>query len=173
MKNRICIIGNGGSGKTTLAKEIGRVLEIPVYHLDRHLLKPDYDRLPEEEYLNNHQRLISEEEWIIDGNYSKVMAERVSRATLVIFLDIGRATTVPRVLRRLFIEGQSKDSIPEGAKPKHLTWWFLKWVATYNRRKWRAVVGEHCAKDNTQLLVLKKAKVGEWVEKVLETLKRS
>ena len=32
--NRICIIGGSGTGKTTLADNLGKKLKLPVYHID-------------------------------------------------------------------------------------------------------------------------------------------
>ena len=31
---RICIIGGSGTGKTTLANNLGKELDLPIYHID-------------------------------------------------------------------------------------------------------------------------------------------
>ena len=38
---RIAIIGLPGSGKSTFAIELGKVLRVPVHHLDRHMFEPN------------------------------------------------------------------------------------------------------------------------------------
>ena len=141
---RICIVGNAGSGKSTLSKALGVVLEVPIYHLDRHLLTRSLDKREPDEYTRIHQKLILEENWIIDGNYEKVLRERISRATLVVFLEISRFTTVPRVVRRSFTGGQPADTIPDLAQDR-LRWNFLKWVAAYRRDYWRQQLIADCA----------------------------
>jgi adenylate kinase family enzyme len=40
MINKIAIIGLPGSGKSTLAQEIQKKLDLPIYHLDRHMFEP-------------------------------------------------------------------------------------------------------------------------------------
>ena len=32
--NRVCIIGGSGTGKTTLANNLGKDLNLPIYHID-------------------------------------------------------------------------------------------------------------------------------------------
>ena len=45
---RINITGNAGSGKTTLAKNLGRRLSIPVIHLDQIVWQPNWQKTPPE-----------------------------------------------------------------------------------------------------------------------------
>lgn len=39
---RILVVGCCGAGKTTLSRELGEILRIPVYHLDRYFWKPGW-----------------------------------------------------------------------------------------------------------------------------------
>jgi adenylate kinase family enzyme len=39
---RIAVIGSPGAGKSTLARELGAALGLPVYHLDRLLWRPHW-----------------------------------------------------------------------------------------------------------------------------------
>lgn len=41
---RFAIIGPPGSGKSTFANKLGKLLDIPVHHLDRHRFEPDGKR---------------------------------------------------------------------------------------------------------------------------------
>ena len=46
---RIAIIGCGGSGKTTLATQLGAALGLPVHHLDRLFWRAGWQETPKEE----------------------------------------------------------------------------------------------------------------------------
>lgn len=42
---KIMIVGSGGAGKSTLAKQLGEKLDIPVYHLDAIFWQPGCGQL--------------------------------------------------------------------------------------------------------------------------------
>jgi adenylate kinase family enzyme len=170
MHQRICIIGNAGSGKSTLAKVLGETLKIPVYHLDRHLLTSSFEKLERTEYNRVHADLISGEDWVIDGNYKKNIPERISRATLVIFLDISRLVTLPRVAKRFRKGGHMLEAIPEGAEPDVLGWEFLRWTATYSRRERIRNLEKLCLEAHVPFLGLKRGSTQKQVKLVLKAL---
>ncbi len=164
MEYRICILGNAGSGKSTLAKALGEALSLPVFHLDRELLRDNYERISLFEQIEKHQALVSKSSWIIDGNYQRMfLTERVDRATLVIYLNTSRLRVIPRVLLRAAKGGQDKKTIPEGAKPNSLNWQFLKWMSVYSRRNNLQEISRICKAQNTDLLVMKNQPVEKMV----------
>lgn len=164
MKYRICILGNAGSGKSTLAKALGKTLGLPVFHLDREMLRDNYVRIPLGEQIQKHQAIVSGSSWIIDGNYQRLfLAERVNRATLVIYLNVSRFKTIPRVLLRIAQGGQDKKTIPDDAKPNSLSWQFLKWMSIYSRRKNMREISEICQAEKKDLLVIQNQPVEKMV----------
>ena len=85
---RITIMGNSGAGKSTLAVLLGKELQLPVYHLDKILWKPGWERIPEEEFVAKHQEIIDKEQWILDGvAYKSTYDSRFERAEIIIFID--------------------------------------------------------------------------------------
>src|SRR5688572_20555021 len=70
---RIALIGNGGSGKSTVARQLGVLLGLPVYHLDALLWKPGWVPTTDEESIPLQRDLVARESWIIDGNYGSTM----------------------------------------------------------------------------------------------------
>ena len=67
MSRRIAIIGNAGGGKTPLARQLGQATGLPVHHLDNLLWQPGWQRLPEAEFDREHDALIAQPAWVIDG----------------------------------------------------------------------------------------------------------
>lgn len=47
---KIAIIGNAGSGKSTLGFELHKKLGILLYHLDQYQWKPHYERVDRDEF---------------------------------------------------------------------------------------------------------------------------
>src|SRR6185369_4540188 len=65
---RIVIIGPLGAGKSTLAVELGRILEIPVHHLDTLYWGDTWTPPSAAEWDGLLDRLVAGDAWIIDGN---------------------------------------------------------------------------------------------------------
>jgi adenylate kinase family enzyme len=60
---RIAVIGCGGSGKTTLARDLGARLAIEVVHLDGLYYGPDWETTPTEEWEAVQRKLVAEGSW--------------------------------------------------------------------------------------------------------------
>ena len=132
---RILIIGGSGTGKSTLAREMGARLELPVIHLDQHFWSPGWVQPEPEEWRRRVAELAARDAWVIDGNYSGTLAMRLPRAEAVVWLDLPRRIYFPRaVLRMLKGYGRVRSDIAPGC-PERLDWQFLsKWVWTYPTR---------------------------------------
>jgi len=102
---RISVVGNSGSGKTTVAKAVAAALGVPHLELDSVFHQPDWRPLDADEF----RRIVSEftagDGWVVDGNYSAVRDIVWSRADTVIWVDPPRHRVmrqlVPRTLRRM------------------------------------------------------------------------
>ena len=49
--DRILILGCGGAGKSTLAGQLGEILDLPVIHLDQEYWQPGWVPTPDDEWL--------------------------------------------------------------------------------------------------------------------------
>ncbi len=96
--SRIAIIGPSNSGKSTLADIMSRTWNIPVYHLDQyaHIPNTAWVRRPNDDLAADHTRVITEDSWVIDGNYSFLMPKRFERATKIIWIDPLPLSTMTR-----------------------------------------------------------------------------
>ncbi|BAZ51479.1 topology modulation protein [Nostoc sp. NIES-4103] len=125
------IIGSGGAGKSTLARELGSILGLEVIHLDTLYWHPGWVETPKLEWQSIIQDLTLRESWIMDGNYSGTLDIRLAIADTVIFLDFPRMLCLWRVIKRSWqYAGQSRPDMASGC-PERLTWEFLKFVWTY------------------------------------------
>src|SRR5262245_36079533 len=121
---RLAIIGCGGAGKTTLALELGRLLQLPVHHVDTYAWR-DSDAAPAG-WPEAHRRLVAGQEWIIDGMKPGVLAERLERADTVVFLDLPRRTCLRGIVERRLRFGRRPR--PELGREDRLTSAYLRWV---------------------------------------------
>jgi hypothetical protein len=96
---RLAIVGPVASGKTTLARSLGPLLDLPVHDLDDYYWRQD--TLPTDaEWVAMHRALIAGDRWIIAGDYREEAPERFQRAEAVIWLDLARRTCLVRATRR-------------------------------------------------------------------------
>ncbi|WP_165482911.1 AAA family ATPase [Legionella anisa] len=93
---RIFITGNAGSGKTTLSKKIGAILNREVISLDTIVWQPGWVITPPKERSVQIGHLIKSNRWIIDG----VSKDLLKAADTIIFLDYPRRTSYWRVFKR-------------------------------------------------------------------------
>jgi len=131
--NRIAIIGSGGAGKSTLARELGERLRLPVVHLDVEHWRPGWVAPPDSEWERRVAELVSGDRWIIDGNYGGTLETRLAAADTIVLLDMSRWRCRLRVVRRrLTYRGRSRPDMAEGCAEK-LDLPFLRWVWNYRR----------------------------------------
>ncbi len=139
---RICILGPSNSGKSTLAAAIARKLGLPAVHLDQlhHLPGTDWQPRPTAEFVALHDAAIAGESWVMDGNYSKCMPQRLQRATGVILLDISVPASLLRYFRRTLYEHRRVGSL-EGGRDS-VKWLMIRHIAVVspkNRRRYAAM----------------------------------
>lgn len=97
---RIHIVGTSGSGKTTLARQISQHLAIPHLELDALYHEPNWTEAPTEVFRKRVEQALRGENWVVDGNYSKVRDIVWSRADTVVWLDYPLPVIMRRVVRR-------------------------------------------------------------------------
>lgn len=129
------IIGCGGAGKSTLARTIGEILEMPVIHLDQAYWKPNWEERDKQEWARIVTTLADQEEWILDGNYGGTMDIRLQRADTVLFLDRSRWLCVYQVLKRWWqTRGRTRSDMAEGCAER-FSFPFLHYVFFYNKTR--------------------------------------
>ncbi len=93
---RIHITGNAGSGKSTFAENISKILEISVFGLDEVVWKEGWRKTPQDERRRLEKKLVSRQKWIIEG----VSSIARQTAEIIIFLDFPRRVCYLRCAKR-------------------------------------------------------------------------
>lgn len=128
MGRRICIVGPSSTGKSTLAVAVARKLDIPTHHLDQFRFQPhtDWQQRPGAEFVRLHDEAIAGDAWVADGNYSKLLPQRLARATGLILTADNRFASLYRYFRRSLFERGRAGSL-EGAKDS-IKWDMIHWI---------------------------------------------
>ena len=103
--SRIVILGTTGSGKTTLAKRLSHVLQIPAVELDAFRHGPNWTETPDQVFRERVADSLNSEGWIVDGNYSVARDLIWPRATTLIWLDYSFPLVFWRLFRRTMTRG--------------------------------------------------------------------
>jgi adenylate kinase family enzyme len=140
--SRICIMGPSNSGKSTLADAIGRASGLPAIHLDRLFHQPNTDWLPrpEAEFIALHDEAIMAERWVMDGNYTRCLPQRLQRATGLILLDVPTVISLFRYFRRSWFERNRRGALDGGRHS--VKWEMIRHIAVAtraNRRRYHAM----------------------------------
>ncbi len=82
---KVAIVGCGGSGKSHVARELGRILDAPVTHLDAAFYDDEVERVAHGQVHRRVQReLVAQPRWVIDGNYNSTLQVRLEACDTVV-----------------------------------------------------------------------------------------
>lgn len=129
--NKVMVIGvSAGVGKSTFARQLGKMAGIEVIHLDRLYWKPNWVEAAAEEFSAAQQQVVQNDQWIIEGNFTGTFTIREPHADTVIYLELPLRVCLYRVLkRRVQFHGKTRNDIGEGCKEK-IDKAFLKFILT-------------------------------------------
>jgi adenylate kinase family enzyme len=150
---RVAVVGSGGAGKSTFARELGKRTGIPVVHLDRHFWKPGWVEVDRGDWQEIQRGLIAGETWIVDGNYGATFDIRFSRADTVIVLSLPRWRCASRALYRT-LRNHGKAIQAVGCNER-VDFKFLRWVWRYpidSRPRLEAALERH--RENLRVIEL-------------------
>ena len=163
--NKISIIGGSGTGKTTLANNLGKQLNLPLFHIDGVQHLENWEERNKDERDKIILEKIKESKWIIDGTYRSTLKERLENADIVIYLDYSSMAQIKGVLGR-FIKnhGKEKPEIP-GCKER-MSWDFFIWVLKWRKDKRNEVIEKINKIDNKKVLIFKnRRQLNKWYKK--------
>lgn len=85
--SKIIVIGCPGAGKSTFSRKLSDVTGIKLHYLDMLWHKPDKTHISREEFDIELEKIMTNESWIIDGNYTRTLEARLKECDTVFLLD--------------------------------------------------------------------------------------
>jgi adenylate kinase family enzyme len=122
---RVSVVGNSGSGKSTVARELAGILGVPHLELDAVFHQPGWVPLPEDEFRRAVGAAAARDCWVMDGNYSAVRPLVWARADTIVWLDLPRRTVMRQVVWRTLRRAVSRQELWNGNREplrNFLTW---------------------------------------------------
>ena len=114
------ILGRGGAGKSTLARQLAAVTGLPVTELDMLFWQPGLTAAAPVEWQARQAELVRRDAWILDGDlgpYDSALDARLRAADTIIVLDF----SVLRCAWRTVLRGRERAD-------------YWRWVWTYRRQ---------------------------------------
>ncbi len=148
--HRVVVVGNTGSGKTTLAKHLAAILRVPHVELDALFWEPNWTPARAEVFRERVGAALGGPGWVVDGNYSKVRDLVWGRADTLIWLNYPLWVNLWRLLRRSIWRSLWQPDLWNGNRER-LRNQFLSWDSLFvwavktsrrRRREYRRLLNE-------------------------------
>lgn len=129
---RLLIVGCGGAGKSTFAREVGARFLLPVVHLDKLWWLPYWVERETEEFDALLAEALKKSAWVMDGNYLRTMELRLNACDGAVFLDIPAEECLKNAYARAEeYRGRTRPDITEGCiETVHDD--FKEWILRFN-----------------------------------------
>lgn len=128
-QKKFALIGLPGSGKSTFAAKLGKILHIPVHHLDRHMFEPDGKKKDKQEFIKIQQAMLNEEAWVVEGCSFSTFEMRFSKADVLIYFHFSRLVCFLRLFKRVFNYKKDFGGL------RAVTWEILKYTWNFDKEK--------------------------------------
>lgn len=160
--DKISIIGGPGTGKSTLANNLGKKLKLPVYHIDSFHYAENWQMRDANERDTMIMDKIKEPQWIMDGTYKTTLESRIDKSDLIIFLNYSTFAKLKGIFMRYFKRrGKEKPDIP-GCK-EQMNWEFMKFTFFWNRNKKKFIQEILKKKESKKIMIFKNRKeLNQW-----------
>jgi adenylate kinase family enzyme len=117
----VAILGPPGAGKSRLARELSRELDLPVVHLDQLYWKPGWVPAAPSEWDSIQRRERERDSWIAEGLQEErgLPSAWLDEADTVVLLDVSPVVCIWRIVKRRLDSTPGPDT-PEGCEPAPL-----------------------------------------------------
>lgn len=132
---RILIIGSPGSGKSTLSFSLAEKLKYPILHLDRIYHIDNTHAVTRDVFLKRLRNFITQNRsYIIDGNYTGTLEERIEDADTIIHLDFDTEICLENIEKRR-LSNQARPDMAPGFDNSIKNETFYSYVRTFRKEK--------------------------------------
>ena len=132
---RVLVAGTSGAGKTTLARRVAGVLQLPCVELDALFHGPGWT--PRPDFAGEVHRFAATATWVTEWQYDAVRSLLADRADLLVWLDLPRAVVVRRVVLRTLVRRLRRQQLWNGNVEPPL-WTFLTDAEHIVRWSWKS-----------------------------------
>ncbi len=170
--NKVCIVGCGGSGKSTFAGKLGEITGIPVYYLDVYFWNAGWVERNREEWNSIVRDLLKNDKWIMDGNYSGTQDIRFADADTILFLDLPRWKCLINALKRVIVYRNKKRPDMATGCNERFDFAFYKWIWRFKKTDGKKTADrfERLMREK-DIIVLKNYKeMDKYLRKVMDTV---
>src|SRR5580700_1979189 len=156
MKNtsykKFALIGLPGSGKSSFAAKLGRILDIPVHHLDRHMFEPGGKKRDKQEFIEIQKAMLDEKAWVVEGCSFSTFEMRFAKADVLIYFHFSRLVCYLRLIKRIFNYKKDFGGL------RRINWELLRYIWSFDKEK-RAGIEELRKKyPKTQFIIFRNQK---------------
>ena len=164
---RVLVIGGNGSGKSTFSIALAEKTEIPVVHLDKLYWRDNWTSVSRDEFDSLLSEELNKDSWIIDGNYTRTMTERLKYCDTVFYFDFSTIRCLLGVTSRVIKSyGKTRPDMADNC-PERFSLEFYKGIPSFNKRNRKRTAAALDASD-AEVIVFKNRKQA-W--KYLEDIK--
>ena len=111
---RVVVVGCTGSGKTSVARSLARLLDAPRVELDALNWEPDWNAAETDVFRQRVRDALSGDAWVVDGNYSAVRDLVWPRAAMLVWLNLPYRVVSWRLLWRTLIRVFTREELWNG-----------------------------------------------------------
>lgn len=148
---KIMIIGSNGAGKSTFSYRLAEKTGLPLTHIDQIYWHGKWEVTPREEFERKVEKIAQSDRWIIEGNNTRSLHQRLRYADAVIWFEFPPAQCVWNVIKREIRHwGKARPDMPETCISR-LEWSFLRHVWKFNGKYRKRI--ENCLLDAPQVKV--------------------
>ncbi|MEU2408247.1 topology modulation protein [Streptomyces rubiginosohelvolus] len=162
---KVAIVGCGGSGKSHVARELGRILDAPVTHLDAAFYDDEWNALPTDKFTDVQRELVAQPRWVIDGNYNSTLQVRLEACDTVVLMDVSTGAALYGIFSRQLRHGAGHKG---NGVHNRIHWGVIKYVATYRRKMRPRVMAkiEEFGSGTDVVLLANRRQTHRWLRKV-------
>ena len=165
---KVLVIGCPGAGKSTFARALRDATGLPLCYLDMLWHKPDRTNVTPEAFDRALAEWLARQAWIIDGDYSRTLPQRLEACDTVFFLDFPLEVCLAGVENR---RGAQRPDMPW--VEEELDAEFLQYILDFGQAQMPAIrAGLEAYRGRRQILTFhSRAEADAWLNALAVTLR--